>query len=108
VQNADAPFSYTSWWATVGITNVGIVYSAKGLGSFGVSVSVLSMDKMEVTTELAPEVTGQFFDARDLMIGASFSRMLTEDFSVGVTVDYGYALYDLLPDIYRLSAGIRF
>ena len=88
VQNADAHFSYTSWWATVGITNAGVVYTAEGLGSFGVSVSVLSMDKMEVTTELEPEGTGQFFDARDLMIGVSFARKLTEDFSVGVTAKY--------------------
>jgi hypothetical protein len=57
-------------------------------GSFGISASVLSMDKMEVTTETAPEGTGEFFDATDLMIGVSYARKLTSDFQTGLTLKY--------------------
>lgn len=88
VQGSDAHFSYTSWWAGISLAHAGVVYSQEGIGSFGASVTVLSMDKMEVTTELQPEGTGQFFDARDLMIGVSFARNLTEDFAVGLTAKY--------------------
>jgi len=43
---------------------------------------------MEVTTELQPNGTGEFFDAQDLMIGVSYARRLTEGFSFGVTAKY--------------------
>lgn len=88
VPGADAHFSYTSWWAGISLANAGVVFALEGIGTFGAAMTVLSVDKMEVTTELEPEGTGQFFDARDLMVGVSFARNLTEDFAVGVTAKY--------------------
>ena len=88
VRSNDVHFSYTSWWADIRLSHVAYVFSAEDIGSFGVAASVLSMDDMEVTTELQPEGTGQQFDAQDLMLGAAYARRLTEDFIVGVTVKY--------------------
>ena len=84
----DVLFAHTEWWATIRLSHAAYVHTVEDVGSFGASLTVLSMDKMEITTELEPEGTGSFFDAQDLMIGASFARRLTEDFSVGVTVKY--------------------
>lgn len=84
----DVLFSHTEWWATVRLNHAAYVYTMEDVGSFGASLTVLSMDKMEITTELEPEGTGQFFDAQDMMIGVSFARRLTEDFSTGVTIKY--------------------
>ena len=80
--------SHTSWWASVNLNYAAFVLSAEDIGSFGLSMSLLSMDAMDVTTELQPEGTGETFDAQDLMLGVSFARRLTEDFSVGVTMKY--------------------
>jgi hypothetical protein len=88
VASADLHLSHTSWWASMSVTHAAVVLTDQSFGSFGLSVALLSVDKMEVTTELEPEGTGQFFDARDLMIGATYARRLTEDFSVGVTAKY--------------------
>jgi hypothetical protein len=94
---------YTSWWASVGLSHAAFVYSVDEVGSFGVSATMLGMDPMDVTTELAPDGTGETFEARDLMVGISFARRLTEDFSVGVTAKYVYQ------SIWRESAsGIAF
>jgi hypothetical protein len=94
---------YTSWWASVGLSHAAFVYSIDEVGSFGVSATMLGMDPMDVTTELAPDGTGETFEARDLMVGISFARRLTEDFSVGVTAKYVYQ------SIWRESAsGIAF
>ena len=94
---------YTQWWATVGLSHAALAYSVEDIGSFGIVATVLAMDPMDVTTELQPEGTGETFDARDLMIGVSFARRLTEDFSVGVTAKYVYQ------QIWRESAsGIAF
>ena len=80
--------SYTSLWAGINLNHAAFVHTTEGLGSFGVSMSLMSMGEMEVTTELQPEGTGQKFDAQDLMLGLSYARRLTEDFSVGLTVKF--------------------
>ena len=80
--------SHAPWWATMKLDNAAFVQSFEGIGSVGVSVTVFSMDPMDVTTEDSPEGTGQSFDAQDMMIGLSYARRLTEDFSVGVTAKY--------------------
>jgi hypothetical protein len=88
VRSNDVFFGHTEWWASIQLNHAAYVHTTEDLGSFGVAMSVLSMDKMEVTTELQPEGTGQFFDAQDIMIGATYARRLTEDFCVGLTVKY--------------------
>ena len=88
VRSNDLSFSHTALWATIALDHAAYAHTIEGVGTIGVSVTVLSMDRMEITTELEPEGTGQFFDAQDLSIGASFARRLTEDFSVGVTAKY--------------------
>lgn len=88
VQSNDLDFSNTSWWATVNLNHAAIVHTMEDIGTFGVSFSVLTMDKMEVTTELQPNGTGEYFDSQDLMVGLTYARKLTEDFSFGVTTKY--------------------
>jgi hypothetical protein len=88
VPSHEVLFGHTSWWATIELSHAAYVYTMDDVGSFGVGVTALTMDKMEVTTELEPEGTGAFFDARDLMIGVTFARKLTDDFSAGVTAKY--------------------
>jgi hypothetical protein len=78
--------SYTAWWAGMSVSQAAFVHSSEDIGSFGISMNLFTMGDMEVTTESEPEGTGQKFNAQDLMLGASFARRLTEDFSVGITV----------------------
>jgi hypothetical protein len=80
--------SFTSLWSGISLSHAALVVSTENVGSFGVSMSLLTMGQMEVTTELQPEGTGQTFDARDIMLGVSYARHLTEDFSVGITMKY--------------------
>jgi hypothetical protein len=88
VRSTGFTFSHTSWWASIQINQAAFVQSFEDVGSIGVSITSLGMDKMEVTTEDMPEGTGQTFDAQDLMVGLSFARKLTESFSVGVSAKY--------------------
>jgi len=55
-------------------------------GTFAGSVSYLSTDEMKETTPERPDGTGRTFTAADLAIGASYSQMLTDKFSVGGTL----------------------
>jgi hypothetical protein len=88
VSENELMFGHTQWWATIRLNHAAYVHTMEDVGSFGVSLTSLTMDRMEVTTELMPEGTGSFFDAQDLMIGVSFARRLTEDFSAGLTAKY--------------------
>lgn len=96
-------FAYTSWWATISISSAAYALSIPEIGTIGLFGTVLTMEPMEVTTELEPEGNGQTFDARDLMLGVGFARKLTEDFSVGLSVKY------VRQDIWNeASSGIAF
>jgi len=59
-----------------------------GAGVLGVSATLLHMEDMEVTTPFYPNGTGQMFTARDMAVGVSYSRFLTDKFSFGATVKY--------------------
>jgi hypothetical protein len=80
--------SYTSWWGGLSLSHAAFVNTSEDIGSFGVSMSLLSMGEMDVTTELQPDGTGQRFDAQDLMIGVSYARRLTQEFSVGLSLKF--------------------
>jgi len=57
-------------------------------GKIGFSGTALYMDQMPVRTPAHPEGTGQTFTAADYSFGLTYSRMLTDRFSVGVTAKY--------------------
>jgi long-subunit fatty acid transport protein len=80
--------SYTAWWGGINVNHAAFVSTSEDVGSFGVSMSLLTMGDMDVTTELQPDGTGQKFGAQDLMIGATYARKLTQDFSVGVSLKF--------------------
>jgi filamentous hemagglutinin family protein len=82
--------SHEEWWAGSRLNHAAFVQSfGEQVGAFGVSFTLMTMDKIAVTTEEDPEGrSGLTFDAQDLMLGLSYARMLTEDFSVGVTGKY--------------------
>jgi len=88
VQGGALTVSHAEWWAGSRLSHAAYVQSFGGVGSFGVSFTMMSMDKTEVTTEEQPEGTGQYFDAQDLMLGICYARKLTDDFSVGITAKY--------------------
>jgi hypothetical protein len=81
-------FSHLQWFATVHLTSVGYVINLDRWGVLGLSVNSLGMDKMEVTTELQPEGSGEFWDAQDVALGLTYARALTDRMSVGLTAKY--------------------
>lgn len=81
--------SHTEWPADIQCEYVAFAAPAPGgAGVVGVSATLLHMDDMEVTTPFYPNGTGQTFTARDMAIGVSYSRFLTDKFSFGITAKY--------------------
>ncbi|MBZ0201127.1 MAG: PorV/PorQ family protein [Ignavibacteriaceae bacterium] len=90
VKSFDADFSYMNWFNLFDFNAAAIAYNVPDVGVFAAQMIVFTTDKMEVTTEEQPNGTGRFFDAGDIALGLTYSRMLTDKFSAGITVKYVY------------------
>jgi hypothetical protein len=80
--------SHVDWPVDIKHEFVGYVHHVSPTNAIGVSFTSLHMDDMEETTEFAPAGTGNFFTFRDIAIGLSFARKMTDKFSFGTTVKY--------------------
>jgi long-subunit fatty acid transport protein len=81
-------FSHNQWVGDISHDFIGAVYHMDATNSFGISLTSLSMQKMKVTTEFAPNGTGEYFGFSDIAIGVTYSRRMTDQFSFGGTVRY--------------------
>lgn len=88
VKTHSAHFSHTNWFDTFDVNAASYTYNAGSFGVLAASVLMLGVDKMEVTTEMAPDGTGLFYDAQDFAMGLSYGRNLTDRFRIGLTARY--------------------
>ena len=81
-----------SFYGTYTKLYAGIQHGFVGFGTqigpsdyMGVSAIYLNSGEMEVTTPRYPEGTGEYFSVTDLAIGLTYTRVLTDRLSIGVT-----------------------
>lgn len=88
----------THTWYVVDINHdfVGLVYHLTQDDHIGASVTSLSMDEMEITTETQPTGTGRFFKFGDVAVSFTYARKMTEQFSFGITGRYVEETLDVL------------
>ncbi len=79
---------YTDWFVDINHQFLGFVLPIDERSSFGLQATFLSMNEMEITTVAEPHGTGEYFEASDLAIGASYAVRLTDFFSLGLTGKY--------------------
>ncbi len=79
---------HSLWMPGIYFDFAGLVLPVDNLGTFGISVTILHTDEMEVTTVEEPMGTGETFTASSFALGFSYSRYLTDRFSIGGTFKY--------------------
>ena len=84
----EAIFNHMNWIADINFNYGNVVLPMGDVGVIGFSLTSMSMDDMERTTEDQPEGTGQFFSAGSFAVGASYARNLTDWFSIGANAKY--------------------
>ncbi len=121
-RSANLIFSHMSYIADIGV-EYGAVSGAFGdLGTFALSVKSLSIGEIPVTTTSNPDGTGQTFTPQFFTTGLTYSRLLSDRISVGLTANLisermsdvsssGVAftiglIYDNLADFKGLSLGV--
>ena len=85
---AEGTFVHIDWLADINFDFIGFVLPAGRIGTFGLSITSLSMDDMLVRTEDRPTGTGEYFKTGSIAIGASYAINLTDRFSIGFTGKY--------------------
>jgi hypothetical protein len=81
-------FSNTDWLVGTKFRWFGGMFNLDGENAIGLSFTQLDYGEEEVTTVEQPDGNGQRWSASDLAIGLSYSRNLTDRFSLGGTVKY--------------------
>lgn len=73
--------------ADIGYDFLGIAKSLGKLGKLGLTARVLSMGDIDETTIFQPDGTGQVFTPNYMILGATYSKRLSESTSVGVNAN---------------------
>lgn len=94
---------HSPWMPGINFEFVGVILPFEELGTLGISATILHTGEMEVTTPTSPMGTGETFTASSFALGFTYSRYLTDRFSIGGTFKY------VKETIYNSSAsGIAF
>ncbi len=93
-----AYFSQTNWLGELSHSFSAVSLDFKDKGTVAGYLILLRAPDQEVTTVESPNGTGQMYSYQDLAIGVTYSRKISEDFSVGVSAKY------IASTLYRLGA----
>ncbi len=88
VDGAEAVFTYNRWIADISNNYAGFAMNLGNIGSIGVNAQFMTMDKMERTTIMEPDGTGELFSAGSYAFGLAYGRNLTDRFSIGFNFKY--------------------
>ncbi|HWR84147.1 MAG TPA: PorV/PorQ family protein [Candidatus Deferrimicrobium sp.] len=88
IENAAIGFTNVNWILDIDLNYVALAKNFEGVGVFGLSASLLSMDDQEITTFEQQDGTGSSYAASSYAVGVSFARQLTNRFAFGTTFKY--------------------
>jgi len=112
VVQADASefqFVNTDWLVGTKFRWFGLVLNLDGDNAIGASVTDMDYGSGDVTTVANPEGTGETWSAADLAVSLSYSRRLTDKFSIGGTVKYiNLRVYNETASTVAFDAGLLY
>lgn len=105
----EAYFNHVDWIMEVKLDYAGFALDVADIGTLGAFISVMSMDDMPVRTLEQPEGTGELFSAGSIVIGLSYARNLTEEFSIGFNAKYvGENIWNESAETFALDIGTQY
>ncbi|MCF7740179.1 MAG: PorV/PorQ family protein [Candidatus Marinimicrobia bacterium] len=109
VNGNEAIFNHVQWLADINYDYVSFISNFDGNNAFGVSYTGLSMGDMKVRTVQEPEGTGEKFSAGSMALGLSYSRRLTDRFTIGFTGKYiNENIYHESTSAFAMDIGTQF
>jgi hypothetical protein len=86
--STDILFSHMSYIADIGVEYGALAANFEGFGVVTFSLKALSIGDIQITTTDNPDGTGEVFTPTMITAGLGFSRLLTENISVGLTANF--------------------
>ncbi len=109
INSQEASFNHVDWILDVKMDYAGFALNVSDLGTLGAFISILSMDDMPVRTLEQPEGTGELFSAGSIVIGLSFARNLTDEFSIGFNAKYiGEHIWNESAKSFAIDVGTQY
>ena len=87
---SQALFTHSKWFADINFNWAGAAINLGNMGTVGASFMYLDYGKMEVTNMREQEGTGEYFEAKDMVMALHYSYNLTDRFSIGGNFKYVY------------------
>jgi hypothetical protein len=88
VTGTDVMFTHQQYFADMKVNYAGVATKVGGLGVLGLSAKVLSVGDIFVTTEAAPDGTGEVLTPTFSVLGASWARQFTDRVNFGGSLNY--------------------
>ncbi len=85
-RSANAMFAYRSFIADIKLNYLAVT-GKFGFGSLGLSLRSLSMGDIPITTEAAPDGTGEIYSPTFFVGGVTYSKQLADRISVGASLN---------------------
>lgn len=102
-------FSNTDWLAGTKFRWFGGMLNIDDQNAVGLSLTQLDYGEEDVTTVTQPEGTGEQWSATDLAIAVSYSRRLTDRFSMGGSVKYiSQSIWNESASAFAFDLGLLF
>ncbi len=102
-------FSNTEWLVGTKFRWFGFMLNLDGINAFGISLTNLDYGEDDVTTVQSPDGTGERWSAQDIAIAVSYSRRLTDRFSMGGSVKYiGQTIWNETASTFAFDLGLLF
>jgi hypothetical protein len=102
-------FSHTEWLLGTSFNWIGFGLNLDGTNAIGASITQLDYGEEDVTTVLQPEGTGEKWSASDLAAAITYTRSLTDRFSIGGSAKYiQQRIYNESGHAFALDVGLLF
>ncbi|MBA7519184.1 hypothetical protein ES705_11259 [subsurface metagenome] len=110
--NREITFQHNEWIADIRHEYLSAVFPLGTFGTLGMSITALTMGKMEILTVDDPNTTlredtgtGRYFNAADLALGISFGRMFTDRLAAGFGIK---AVQQMIMDMSASGLAVDF
>lgn len=108
-EGTEALFSHTSYIADMKLNYVAITAPGGALGTLGFNVKVLSIGDVLVTTEAAPDGTGEVETPTFTVLGATWARAFTDRVRFGATVNFvNERVLDMTANGMAVDLGVQY
>ena len=101
--------STAEWLVGTRLNWIGLAYKLDDDNAIGISINQLDYGEEDITTPEQPDGTGEKWSASDLAVSLSYSRNLTDRFSIGGSVKYiSQQIWNESASAFALDIGLLF